>query len=86
VLRAMLRSGKLSVADAALAIADLRRIPIQRSSHRALIERCWQLRDNLTPYDASYVALAELLSVSLVTADARIARASGIRCTVEVLR
>jgi predicted nucleic acid-binding protein len=47
--------------------------------------RCWELRDNLTVCDASYVALAELLGATLVTTDARLSRAPQIMCAVEVL-
>ena len=47
--------------------------------------RCWELRHNLTPYDAAYVALAEALDVALLTADARLSRASGVRCAMELL-
>ena len=58
-----------------------------RSPARAppLIARCWELRHNVTAYDASYVALAEALGVPLLTADARLANAPGIRCEVELL-
>jgi len=49
------------------------------------MERCWELRDNVTVYDAAYVALAELLDAPLVTADGKLAKAPGIRCDVEVL-
>ncbi|MEJ7775578.1 MAG: hypothetical protein WKF72_12295 [Nocardioidaceae bacterium] len=48
--------------------------------------RCWELRENLTVYDASYVALAEALEVPLLTADARIARAPALKCLIEVMR
>ena len=65
---------------------DLADIPLRRASHWPLLARCWELRDNLTMYDASHVALAEALDVRLLTADARIARAPGPRCPVEVLR
>lgn len=68
---------------AELALADLADIPLRRAPHLPLLQRCWELRHNLTPYDASYVALAEALDVALLTADRRLARASGIRCTVE---
>ncbi|THJ66860.1 twitching motility protein PilT [Arthrobacter echini] len=51
-----------------------------------LLARCWELRQNLTTYDASYVALAEKLEVLLPTADAQLSRAPGTRCEVEVLR
>jgi len=47
-----------------------------------LLPRVWELRHNLSSYDASYVALAELIQVSLVTLDRRIARAPGVRCVV----
>jgi predicted nucleic acid-binding protein len=51
-----------------------------------LLSRCWELRENLTIYDAAYVALAELLHVDLLTADGRLATAAGPRCGIEVLR
>ena len=69
---------------ATLALADLADIPLRRAPHLPLLGRCWELRRNLTPYDASYVALAEALEVTLLTADRRLTRASGIRCEVEV--
>ena len=70
---------------AALALADLDEILLRRAPHQPLLARCWELRHNLTPYDASYVALAEALEVQLVTADKRIARAAGVRCEIETL-
>jgi predicted nucleic acid-binding protein len=48
----------------------------------ALLQRVWELRDNLSAYDASYVALAELLDCTLLTADRRLSRAPGIRCSI----
>ncbi len=71
---------------AALALADLAALPLRRAPHRPLLIRCWELRDNLTVYDASYVALAEVLDVTLLTGDGRLARAPGLRCHVETLR
>jgi predicted nucleic acid-binding protein len=70
---------------ARLALADLAGIPLSRCPHAPLIARCWELRGNVTPYDAAYVALAEALSAPLLTTDARLARAPGVRCEVEVL-
>lgn len=64
---------------------DLQELPMRRFSHRLLLSRCWQLRDNLTPYDASYVALAEVFEVTLFTTDGRLADVPGLRCAVEVL-
>ena len=57
----------------------------RRASHRELLTRCWDLRDNLMACDASYVALAELLGTTLITADARLSRAPQVMCAVEVL-
>lgn len=85
VLRGLTASGKLSDRRARMALADLDALPMERIAHRALLERCWQLKANLTTYDAAYVALAEALDVSLVTADARMAKAPGVRCKIEVM-
>jgi predicted nucleic acid-binding protein len=84
-IRGWYRGGHITRARAELAIADLVMDQLERVPHHSLLLRCWQLRDNLTCYDASYVALAEAQDLILVTADARIAKAPGIRCEVEVL-
>jgi predicted nucleic acid-binding protein len=79
-------AGKLMTARrASAAVSDLRDLPLRRSSHRPLLERIWELRHSVTPYDAAYVALAEVLKVGLVTADARLARAPVVRCEIEVI-
>ncbi|OBG19433.1 twitching motility protein PilT [Mycolicibacterium celeriflavum] len=70
---------------AALAVSDLKNLPLQRSPHRPLLERIWELRNGATTYDAAYVALAGVLDVVLVTADARLVRAPGIRCEIEAI-
>lgn len=70
---------------AELALRDLAEIPLQRAPHLPLLPRCWELRHSLTSYDASYVALAEALDTVLLTADLRLARASGIKCGVETI-
>jgi predicted nucleic acid-binding protein len=85
VIRRRLRSGHLDARRAELALADLVELPLRRVSHRPLLGRCWELRENLTVCDAAYVALAELLDAVLVTADARLAAAPGIRCRLDVL-
>ena len=51
-----------------------------------MLDRCWELRDNLTIYDAAYVALAEALRATLLTGDRRLAKSTGPRCAIEVLR
>jgi predicted nucleic acid-binding protein len=85
VIRRQSRSGGLDQRRAWLALTDLVELPLQRASHRPLLSRCWELRDNLTVYDAAYVALAELLGVVLLTADARLVNAPGPRCEIDVL-
>ena len=86
VLRGQTLAGALDVRRADLALADLSAMPLKRAPHLPLLQRCWELRENLTTYDASYVALAEALDVLLLTGDGRLARASGPRCQIEVLR
>ncbi len=85
VLRKLQRRGQLSAERAEEALADLMALPLRRAPHRALVPRCWALRENCTIHDACYVALAEALGVVLVTADARLARAPGLRCEVDML-
>jgi predicted nucleic acid-binding protein len=86
VLRGQMISGSLDARRADLALDDLSAIPLKRAPHLPLLQRCWELRENLTTYDASYVALAEALDVVLLTGDRRLARAPGARCQIEVLR
>ncbi len=86
VLRRQARRGALDDRRARLALADLVDLPLQRAQHRPLLTRCWELRETLTIYDAAYVALAEALDAPLLTVDARLARAHGPRCVIEVLR
>jgi len=86
VWRRQIRDGAMDARRAALALADLAALPLRRAAHQPLLARCWELRDNLTIYDASYVALAEALEVTLLTGDGRLARSTGPRCPIEVLR
>ncbi len=83
--RRLAAAGSIDDRRATLALNDLRSLRLERAPHEPLLERCWELRDNLTVYDAAYVALAELMQVDLLTADRRLADAPGIRCGVEVL-
>ena len=66
-------------------IEDLSSLPLLRATHQPLLTRCWELRENVSTYDAAYVALAELLGADLLTADQRLARAVGPRCRIEVI-
>ena len=68
--------------QAAQAHADLLDLPIELWPYEPLAHRAWELRSNLSVYDACYVALAELIGATLVTLDSRIAGAPGLRCTV----
>jgi predicted nucleic acid-binding protein len=85
VLRRLVRNGDVPERRAHLALADLADLPVERAPSLPLLPRCWELRDNLTIYDAAYVALAETLDVRLLTADGRLARATGPRCTVDLV-
>jgi predicted nucleic acid-binding protein len=84
-LRRGVRRGEIGAAAAQVAMEDLIAMPLRRVRHRELVPRAWELRGNVSFYDALYVALAELLEHPLVTFDGRLARASGIRAEVEVL-
>jgi predicted nucleic acid-binding protein len=84
-LRRAARAKRLDGDRSLQALSDLAALPLRRVPHLPLLGRVWELRDNLSAYDASYVALAEALDTVLVTADGRIKRASGINCEVAVL-
>jgi predicted nucleic acid-binding protein len=66
-------------------LADLLSLPLQRHPHDWLLPRVWELRHNLTAYDAVYVALAEALDAPLVTRDRRLAGSSGHQARIEVM-
>ena len=84
-LRRLLGAGDLDERRADLALGDLSDLDVRRVGHRALLLRVWELRHTVTTYDAAYVALAETIDAVLVTADRRLAAASGPRCAIEVL-
>jgi predicted nucleic acid-binding protein len=84
-VRTAWRKGGLDDRRAALALGDLEALALRRVSHRHLLPRVWELRGNVTSYDAAYVALAEVMECPLVTADAKLANAPGVHCTFEVL-
>lgn len=79
-LRRLERAGALPPAVANQALSLVATAPVLRHPHLSLLPRVWQLRQNLTPYDAAYAALAELLDATLVTADGGLATAPGPRC------
>jgi predicted nucleic acid-binding protein len=84
-LRGVVRSGSLTAKAARTALDDLMEMRLERVSHRFLSDRAWELRNNLSFYDGLYVALAEALDAPLLTFDARLAKAPGLRVEVEVL-
>jgi predicted nucleic acid-binding protein len=84
-LRRYVREGDLDAASGAEALEDLAALDLERHSHEPLLGRVWALRQNLTAYDAVYVALAEALDAKLLTCDSRLARAPGMARRVELL-
>lgn len=85
-LRARVRCGDVDAADAERALRVWTRLGLRRLPVVGLLERVWELRENLSAYDATYVAVAETLDVPLLTADARLARAPGATCPITVVR
>jgi predicted nucleic acid-binding protein len=75
-------AGLIGTDQAVQAHADLLDLTIEHWPYEVLAARAWELRPNLSSYDASYVALAELIRATLVTLDRRIGRAPGLKCTV----
>jgi len=84
VVRRYWRAGELTAARGAEALSDLASLPVQRYPHEPLLGRVWQLRNNVTAYDAVYVALAEGLDAVLLTLDSALGRIPGVRLKVEV--
>lgn len=83
VLRRYTQRGLLSTASGASALAYWRALDLERYAHEPFLDRIWQLRDNVSAYDAVYVALAEALEAVLVTADRHLLRAPGLHISVE---
>jgi predicted nucleic acid-binding protein len=85
-LRGLVRGGKYDRDAADELVADLVVLPVERWHMSPLLPRIWQLRDNLTPYDAAYVALAELTGTVLLTGDERITAAPATRCEIRIIK
>ena len=87
-VRRVVAAGAASAARAGEVLDDLGDLPIERWPHIALVARMWELRENFSPYDATYLALAETVDeapVPLLTADVRLARAAGAHTDIPVL-
>jgi predicted nucleic acid-binding protein len=85
-VRGLVRGQKFDPDAAADLIADLMVLPVDRWHMSPLLPRMWELRDNLTPYDAAYVTLAELTGAILVTGDERMTAAPGVHCDIEIIK
>lgn len=85
-LRSQVMRGEVDERAARMALDRWARLGISRFGATGLLARVWELRSNLTAYDATYVALAEAIGCELLTADARLAGAPGPTCRVTVVR
>lgn len=85
-LRGQVGRGALDEPAARRALDRWSRLGLERVPVVGLLGRVWELRENFSAYDATYVALAEVIGCPLVTADARLAGAPGLRCAVTVVR
>lgn len=84
VLRKLERAGKLTPEIAQTMVAEIANSPVARTPHRPLLDRIWELRHSVRPYDGAYIALAESLEVPLITCDAKLAGSNGHAAKFEV--
>lgn len=84
-LRKLLIRGSMTTKEAERAVQQWSRLGVERFPLVGLVPRIWALRDNVSAYDAAYVALAEALDCPLLTADALLAAAPGPKCPVTVV-
>lgn len=84
--RGLVLGKKVSAADAAESLETLEQTNLLRMDHSPFMRRVWELRDNMWPYDAIFVAMAESLDIPLITTDKKYANTPGIRCEVQSLR
>jgi predicted nucleic acid-binding protein len=85
VIRRYAAKGEIDGERGGAALDDLADFPLRRYPHDFLLPRVWELRNNLTAYDAAYVALAEVLDIPLLTRDRRLAAAAGHRAQIELI-
>ncbi len=85
IIRRNYLHGYLDLTAAEQSVRDLRDWPGERFGHRDLLDRAWELRENVRGWDAMYVALAEALDATLLTNDKRLGRVNGLYCNIEIL-
>ena len=85
VVRRYALTGQVDQERCRMALDDLAEFPLRRYPHDVLLQRVWELRNNLTAYDAVYVALAEALDAPLVTRDQRLASAAGHHARISLV-
>lgn len=86
VFRRLVQQKQITVARAGQALEDLAGLFIERHDHQPLVQRIWQLRDSLSAYDGTYIALAEALAAPLLTCDAKLAGSRGHRAKIELVQ
>jgi predicted nucleic acid-binding protein len=84
-LRRLVQLKEVPAARAKQALDDHAALHIKRADHEDMLERLWELRESVTAYDATYVALAEVLDAPLITCDSRLARSHGHRAMIELI-
>ena len=84
-LRRYVRTGAVAASEAVAAIEDLHALDLQRHPHEPYLDRIWALRENLSAYDAMYVALAEALDTVVLTCDAPLSRAPGLARRIQLV-
>lgn len=85
-LRRMVRDGDIDADEGEAALAELRALDLQRHAHEPLLDRAWALRNNVSAYDATYIALAEALGATLVTCDGRLGRGARTAARIELVK
>jgi len=85
VLRRYTLAGALDPARGRQALEDLAEMPVTRYAHDLFVTRIWELRNNVTAYDAAYIAVAEALAAPLLTRDAALASAAGHHAKIELV-
>ena len=85
IIRRYAASGDIDAERGRLALIDLADFPLRRYPHAILLPRIWTLRNNVTAYDATYIALAEALDAPLLTRDARLSRAPAHQAKIDLM-